>query len=66
MPRVDKGVTQMKSVEKKILEAFSKTIPQLTDLDKERLLAFGEGIAFKANQLREAEPTTQATSQDSA
>ena len=35
---------------KKILETFKRIIPDLSDLDKEKLLAFGEGMAFKVNQ----------------
>lgn len=30
----------------KILEAFGKAIPGMSELEKEKLLAFGEGIAF--------------------
>lgn len=43
--------------ESKILEAFSTAFPELTEFDKDRLLAFGEGMAFKANQQRETIPT---------
>lgn len=42
----------MAAIEKKILDTFRKTIPQLSDLDKEKLLAFGEGMAFKSEQQR--------------
>lgn len=35
--------------EKSILLTFENIIPKLTDIDKERLLAFGEGLAFKVN-----------------
>lgn len=39
----------------KILDLFiKKIIPNLTDLEKERLIAFGEGIAFKAEQMQKA------------
>ena len=35
---------------KKIMETFGKIIPQLSELEKEKLLAFAEGMAFKADQ----------------
>lgn len=41
----------MTEKEKKILETFRIVLPKLTDLEKEKLLSFGEGMAFKANQL---------------
>lgn len=34
---------------KKILDIFSKTIPDMSELEKEKLLAFGEGMAFMVN-----------------
>lgn len=40
--------------EEKIIETFRKAIPFLSTLEKEKLLSFGEGIAFKAAQQREA------------
>lgn len=40
----------MSENEKRILETFGRVIPKLTELDKERLLAFGEGLAFKVSQ----------------
>lgn len=39
--------------EEKIIETFRKIIPFLSTLEKEKLLSFGEGIAFKAAQQRE-------------
>ena len=36
--------------ELKILMTFGRALPMMSDLDKERLLAFGEGVAFKAEQ----------------
>ena len=42
----------MAKIDKKILDTFKKTIPQLSELEKEKLLSFGEGMAFKAGQLR--------------
>lgn len=49
----------MSEKDKQIMETFGKVIPQLTDMEKEKLLAFGEGMAFKADQQR-------AQAQDSA
>ena len=42
----------MSEKEKKIMETFGKVIPDLSETEKERLLAFGEGIAFKNEQLK--------------
>lgn len=36
--------------EKQILEELSNLLPKLTDQEKDWLLAFGEGMAFKAAQ----------------
>ena len=38
----------MSERESKILETFEKVLPSLSELERERLLAFGEGMAFKA------------------
>lgn len=40
-------VTRMSKNEKEILKTFEKVIPDLTELEREKLLSFGEGIAFK-------------------
>ncbi len=40
----------MSEKEKEILKTFERTIPKMTEIEKERLLAFGEGIAFKTEQ----------------
>ena len=37
----------MSEKEKKILETFSEVLPKLTELEQEKLLSFGEGMAFK-------------------
>lgn len=47
----------MSEKDKKIMETFGKVIPKLSDLEKEKLLAFGEGMAFKSDQQR-AEQTS--------
>lgn len=42
----------MSEKDKKIMDTFGKVVPQLSDLDKERLLAFGEGVALMAERQR--------------
>lgn len=49
----------MKNEEKQILETFEKVIPNLSPLEKEKLLSFGEGMAFKAEEQRAAQDTLQ-------
>lgn len=39
----------------KILRTFGKVIPELTDAELDRLLWFGEGMAFKAQQQKAAQ-----------
>ncbi len=41
--------------DKRIMDVFACVIPNLSDLEKEKLLAFGEGMAFKADQQRAAQ-----------
>lgn len=48
----------MTEKEKQILETFKRAIPTLSDLDKERLLSFGEGLGFKTKE-QPPEPTAQ-------
>lgn len=40
----------MSDKEKQIMDVFSQIVPKLSELDKEKLLAFGEGLAFKVKQ----------------
>lgn len=40
----------------RILRTFGKVLPELTDQELDRLLAFGEGMAFKAQQQKVARP----------
>lgn len=40
----------MTEKEQKILDTFADIIPKLSELDKERLLMFGEGMRFKIEQ----------------
>lgn len=42
----------MSEKDKKIMETFARVIPVLSEVEKEKLLAFGEGMAFKADQQR--------------
>ncbi|WP_201757278.1 hypothetical protein [Colidextribacter sp. OB.20] len=42
----------MSEKDKKIMEPFGRIIPQLSETEKEKLLAFGEGMPFKADQQR--------------
>lgn len=36
----------MSEKQRQILDTFDKVIPHLSDLEKEKLLAFGEGLGF--------------------
>ncbi len=36
----------MSEKEKKILETFEKVLPEMSEIEKEKLLSFGEGMAF--------------------
>lgn len=40
----------MTEIEQKVLVTLSNVLTKLSDQEKERLLAFGEGMAFKAEQ----------------
>lgn len=43
----------MTDKERKILETFGKVVPTLSDFEKEKLLSFGEGMAFVKDKERE-------------
>lgn len=43
--------------EKKILGTFKRVVPYLSDIDKEKLLAFGEGLGFAVNAPAEVNGT---------
>lgn len=45
----------MSGKEQKILETFEKVIPDMTELEREKLLSFGEGIAFKTAEQKKRE-----------
>ena len=42
----------MSEKDKKIMDTFGRIVPQLSELDKEKLLAFGEGMAIMAERQR--------------
>ena len=46
----------MAEKEKQILETISKALPLMTDIEKERLLAFSEGMAYVAEHRAESQP----------
>lgn len=47
----------MTKKEEEILTTFIKLLPNLTEQEKDHLLHFGEGIAFKVQQEKEKEKT---------
>ena len=44
----------MTEKDKQVAESLKGLVPRLSDLDKERLLMFGEGMAVKAEEYRRA------------
>lgn len=50
----------MSERDKKIMETFGKVIPNLSEIDKEKLLAFGEGVALMAERQRADLPQDSA------
>ena len=51
----------MSDKEREILDVFKKLVPVLTDFEEEKLLAFGEGLAFKAAQQQEGDTPIDRT-----
>lgn len=49
-------VNFMTKKEKKILLTFARAFPNLTELEKERLLSFGEGMVFKTSEKTKNKP----------
>lgn len=47
-------MNQFTEKERMILQTFEKTLPKMSDMEKEKLLSFGEGIAFKADMQAKA------------
>lgn len=41
-------MNQFTEKERMILQTFEKTLPKMSEMEKEKLLSFGEGVAFKA------------------
>ena len=48
----------MSEKEKKILDTFEKVLPDMTELEREKLLSFGEGIAFKTAEQKKRKQKT--------
>ena len=42
----------MSEKDKQIMDTFGKVVPNLSEADKEKLLAFGEGVALMAERMR--------------
>ena len=51
----------MSDKEREILDVFKKLVPVLTDFEEEKLLAFGERMAFKAAQQQEDDTPVNRT-----
>lgn len=47
-------MNQFTEKERMILQTFEKTLPKMSEMEKEKLLSFGEGIAFKADMQEKA------------
>ena len=47
----------MSEKEKQILDTFEKVLPDMSDMEKEKLLSFGEGMAFMKNYQKKEEVT---------
>ncbi len=50
----------MSEKDKQIIATFERVIPQMNEMEKELLLAFGEGMAFKTDQQRASAPSSSA------
>lgn len=61
-----KGVKLMVEKGKRILEIFGKVLPGLTDLEKKKLLAFGEGMAFMVDHRKRKDDAYKPVAQTSA
>lgn len=46
------SIQKQDTCEAEILNTFSKLLPQMTEPEKEKLLAFGEGMALMSGILR--------------
>ena len=45
----------MSEKDKQIIETFQKVLPELTEVEKEKLQSYGEGIAFMAEKQKEGD-----------
>ena len=52
----------MSEKEKQILDTFEKVIPDLSEMEKEKLLSFGEGMAFMKDQQKESDQAADGRS----
>ena len=52
----------MSEKEKQILDTFEKVLPDMTELEREKLLSFGEGIAFKTAEQKRKERENEEVS----
>lgn len=48
--QIDERRINMSEREKQILATFKEIVPKLSPIEQERLLSFGEGMAFKLSQ----------------
>ena len=53
--QAEEVITGMGEKEKKILDTFEKVLPDMSELEREKLLSFGEGIAFKTAEQKKRE-----------
>ena len=51
---IDRRDKTMSEKEKKILETFEKVLPELSEMEREKLLSFGEGMAFMKEKQKES------------
>ena len=47
----------MSEKEKKVIESLKVILPQLTELEREKLISYGEGMAFLAEKREESKNT---------
>lgn len=47
-----KGCDPVSEKDKQIMETFGRIVPHLSERDKEKLLAFGEGVAIAVEKKR--------------
>ena len=50
----------MSDKEKNILDTFKKVIPKMSEMEQEKLLSFGEGMAFMKKKESEVENNEHA------